>query len=75
MTNPGIDTILQKMDDLQKEFFKAQGQVMNKDTSGKIDNPDLYANIRHTFCKDYEMMADAVGLLALNDIKSNTRML
>lgn len=45
MTNPGIDTILQKMDDLQKEFFKAQGQVMNKDTSGKIDDPSLYANM------------------------------
>ena len=37
MTNPCIDTILQKMDDLQKEFFKAQGQIMNKDTSGKKD--------------------------------------
>ena len=35
MTNPAIDTILQKMDELQKEFFKVQGQVMNKDTSGK----------------------------------------
>ena len=33
MINPAIDSILQKMDDLQKEFFKAQGQVMNKDTS------------------------------------------
>lgn len=75
MTNPGIDTILQKMDDLQKEFFKAQGQVMNKDTSGKIDDPDLYANIGGKFCEGYEMMADAVGLLALNDIKSKTRML
>ena len=75
MTNPGIDTILKKMDDLQKEFFKAQGQVMNKDTSGKIDNPDLYANIGGKFCNGYEMMADAVGLLAQNDIKSKTRML
>ena len=75
MTNPGIDTILQKMDELPKEFFKVHGQVMNKDTSGKIDNPDLYANIGGKFCKGYEMMADAVGLLALNDIKSKTRML
>ena len=75
MTNPGIDTILQKMDDLQKEFFKAQGQVMNKDTYGKIDDPILYPSIGSKFCKGYEMMADAVGLLALNDIKSKTRML
>lgn len=74
MTNPAIDSILHKMDDLQKEFFKAHGQVMNKDTSGKIDNPDLYANIGSEFCKGYEMMADAVGLLAMNDIKSKTRM-
>ena len=75
MTNPAIDSILQKMDELQKEFFNAQGQVMNKDTSGKIDNPDLYANIGGKFCKGYEMMADAVGLLAMNDIQSKTRML
>ena len=75
MTNPGIDTILQKMDELQKEFFKVQGQVMNKDTSGKTDDPELYPNIGSKFCKGYEMMADAVGLLALNDIKSKTRML
>lgn len=75
MTNPGIDTILQKMDDIQKEFFKAQGQVMNKDTSGKTDDPELYPNIGSKFCNGYEMMADAVGLLALNDIKSKTRML
>ena len=75
MTNPGIDTILKTMEDLQKEYYKAKGQVMNKDTSGKIDNPDLYANIGGKFCKGYEMMADAVGLLALNDIKSKTRML
>lgn len=74
MTNPGIDTILEKMDDLQKEFFKAQGQVMNKDISGKIDDPSLYASIGGKFCKGYEMMADAVGLLAMNDIKSKTRM-
>ena len=45
MTNPAIDSILQKMDELQKEFFKAQGQVMNKDTSGKIDDPTLYPSI------------------------------
>ena len=75
MTNPAIDSILQKMDELQKEFFKAQGQVMNKDTSGKIDDPTLYPSIGSKFCKGYEMMADAVGLLSLNDIKSKTRML
>ena len=75
MTNPCIDTILQKMDDLQKEFFKAQGQVKSKDSSGVYDNPELYANIGSKFCKGYEMMADAVGLLAMNDIKSKTRML
>ena len=75
ITNPGIDTILQKMDDLQKEFFKVHGQVMNKDTSGKIDDPTLYPSIVSKFCKGYEMMADAVGLLAMNDIKSKTRML
>ena len=74
MTNPGIDIILQKMDDLQKEFFKAQGQIKGRDSSGVHDNPDLYANIGSEFCKGYEMMADAVGLLALNDIKSKTRM-
>lgn len=49
MTNPGIDTILQKMDDLQKEFFKVHGQVMNKDTSGKIDDPILYPSIGSKF--------------------------
>ena len=75
MTNPAIDSILQKMDELQKEFFKTQGQVMNKDTSWKIDDPTLYPSIGSKFCKCYEMMADAVGLLALNDIKSKTRML
>lgn len=75
MTNPAINSILQKMDDLQKEFFKAQGQVMGKDASGVHDNPDLYANIGSKFGKGYEIMADAVGLLALNDIKSKTRML
>lgn len=75
MTNPAIDTILQKMDELQKEFFKAQGQVMNKDGAGMYDNPELYANIGSKFGKGYEIMADAVGLLALNDIKSKTRML
>ena len=74
MTNPAIDSILQKMDELQKEFFKAQGQVMNKDTSGKIVDPTLYPSIGSKFRKGYEMMADAVGLLALNDIKSKTRM-
>lgn len=75
MTNPNINTILQKMDELQKEFFKAQGQVMNKDVSGKMENPELYTSIGGKFCQGYEMMADAVGLLALNDIKSKTRML
>jgi hypothetical protein len=74
MTNPGINVILQKMDDLQKEFFKVQGQIMNKDTAGKIDNPEMYANIGLDFCKGYETMADAVALLAKNDIKSKTRM-
>ena len=75
MTNPAIDSILQKMDELQKEFFKAQVQVMNKDTYGKIDDPTLYPSIGSKFCKGYEMMAVAVGLLALNEIKSKTRML
>lgn len=75
MTNPNINSILQKMDELQKEFFKAQGQVMNKDTSSKTDNSGLYTNIGSMFCKGYETMADAVALLALNDIKSKTRML
>ena len=75
MINQAIDSILQKMDELQKEFFKAQGQVMNKDAYGKIDDPTLYPSIVSKFCKGYEMMADAVGLLALNDIKSKTRML
>ena len=75
MVNPAIDSILQKMDELQKEFFKAQGQVMNKDTYGKIDDPSRYPSIGSKFCKGYEMRADAVGLLALNDIKSKTRML
>lgn len=75
MTNPNIDSILQKMDELQKEFFKAQGQVRNKDHYWKIDNPELYINIGGMFCKGYEAMADAVALLALNDIKSKTRML
>ena len=75
MTNPAIDSILQKMDELQKEFFKVQGQVMSKDTSGKIDDHILYPSIGSKFCKGYEMMADVVGLLALNDIKSKTRML
>ena len=51
MTNPAIDSILQKMDELQKEFFKAQGQVMNKDTYGKIDDPTLYPSIGSKFCK------------------------
>ena len=75
MINQAIDSILQKMDELQKEFFKAQGQVMNKDTYGKIDDPTLYPSIGSKFFKGYEMMADAVGLIALNDIKSKTRML
>ena len=74
MTTPAIDTILQKMDELQKEFFKVPGQVLNKDTHGKIDDPTLSPSIGSKFCKGYEMMADAVGLLALNDIKSKTRM-
>ena len=75
MTNPGINTILQKMDELQNEFFKAQGQIKDRDSYGVHDNPDLYANIGSKFCEGYEMIADAVGLLALNDIKSKTRML
>lgn len=75
MVNQGIDVILQKMDDLQKEFFKVQGQIMNKDISGKMDDPELYANIGGKFCQGYETMADAVSLLAKNDIKSKTRML
>ena len=75
MTNPAIDSILQKMDELQKELFNTQGQIKGRDSSGVHDNPDLYPNIGSKFCKGYEMMADAVGLLALNDIKSKTRML
>ena len=75
MTNPAIDSILQEMDERQQQFLNTQGQVMNKDTSGKTDDPELYPNIGSKFCKGYEMMADAVGLLALNDIKSKTRML
>lgn len=75
MINPGINKVLQKMDDLQNEFFKVQGQIKGRDSSGVHDNPDLYANIGSEFCNGYEMMADAVGLLALNDIKSKTRML
>ena len=74
MTNPGINSILQKMDELQKEFFKTQGQIKNKDVSGNRENPEMYANIGGEFCKGYEIMADAVALLAQNDIKSKTRM-
>lgn len=75
MTNPGINSILQKMDELQKEFFKTQGQIKNKDVSGSRENPEMYANIGGEFCKGYEIMADAVALLAQNDVKSKTRML
>ena len=75
MTNPNINSILQKMDELQKEFFKTQGQVMSKDISWKTDNPELYTNIGSMFCKGYESMADAVAFLAMSDIKSKTRML
>ena len=68
ITNPAIDSILQKMDELQKEFFKAQGQVMNKDTDGKSDEPTLYPCILSKFCYGYDLMADAVVLLVLNFI-------
>ena len=75
MTNPAINIILQKMDEVQKEFFKLQGQVMNKDYDYKHDDPQLYANIGGIFGDGYEKIADAVGLLALKDIKTKTRML
>lgn len=74
MTNPAINTVLEKMNEVQKEFFKLQGQVMSKDLDFKYKNPELYMNIGMVFAKGYEKMADAVASLALNDIKTKTRL-
>jgi len=74
MTNPAINIILQKMDEVQKEFFKLQGQVMKIDLDYKFNDPELYAKIGSMFGKGYETMADAVASLAMNDIKNKTRL-
>lgn len=74
MTNPAINVVLQKMDEIQKEFFKLQEQVMDNDTDYKYTNPELYAKIGSMFGRGYETMANAVANLALNDIKTKTRL-
>lgn len=74
MTNPAINTVLDKMNEVQKEFFKLQEQVASKDLDFKYTNPELYMNIGTMFAKGYEKMADAVAALALNDIKTKTRL-
>ena len=67
MINPNIDTALQKMNELQKEFFKVKSQIEKDDIYG---TPEMYVNIGSTFWDGYKMMADAVAALAMNDIKS-----
>lgn len=63
------------MNEVQKEFFKLQEQIKSKDFDFKYDNPERYVNIGSLFAKGYETMADAVASLALNDIKSKTRLI
>lgn len=75
MTNPAINAVLEKMNEVQEEFFKIKDQVKDKDSDFASDEPDLYMNIVTKFSKGYEKMADAVALLAYNDIKNETRLL
>lgn len=75
MTNPRFNILLQKMNEVQDEFFKIQEQIMKTDNVGRSDDPQLYANIGTKFGKGYEAMAEAVGLLAYNEIKAQNRIL